>query len=145
MNEWITDREPEQADADDYGYILITTPCGRVVPEHYRKVINKSPWKRLPNPYRKPEIVLNDRFHVAPYQGKIYTHSDICIDDTGNIVVEIRSVVLSEELKTTQATSCIIDSKDDKVIIVCDREDRLHCACNTLNRAKNVEIKRIKT
>lgn len=54
MTEWITDRDPVQADGNEYGHILITTPDGRVDYDDWRTVSKGMPWMPLPKPYVKP-------------------------------------------------------------------------------------------
>ena len=56
MSEWITDRRPTAQDADDSGYVWVTTAHGKVLRQLWSHIGDR-PWMPLtpPEPYVKPK------------------------------------------------------------------------------------------
>ena len=56
MRDWITDRRPTAQDADDSGYVWVTTAHGKVLRQLWSHIGDR-PWMPLtpPEPYVKPK------------------------------------------------------------------------------------------
>lgn len=107
MSEWITDRVPTSADADERGYVWVCWKDGSVMPDSHDKISKGTAWHpkpKKPAPYQPPKPPRAERWFNTQ-TGRIFT------SDPGKaFAIHVREVLPTDP--TPEAVEEVVEQLD---------------------------------